>query len=276
MLQYNTSLVLQNSFHDVDDPWMNGKNQGAELASFWNSGFGPAIDASGNVFAISGNGFTNPSELSFADSVLKLSPTLSDPPAASFTPSNYVTLNKLDVDFGSGGVMLLPTSDISPARAVAMGKDPIIYLLDQGLGANAVTASYRLAPTSQNGVWGGPAYYNGADGPEIYYQTNDDVLRSFGVTASSVSPIATGTTKAGYGGSLPVVTSNGSTAGTALVWVLRRSTPVDLEAYDAIALGAPVYSASVGNHYGFLTPLVANGRVYVGGAGVITVLGLAQ
>ena len=57
---------------------------------------------------------------------------------------------------------------------------------------------------------------------------------------------ATGTTGAGYGGSLPIVSSNGATPGTGVVWLIRRSSPISLEAYNADTLGAPLYTASVG------------------------------
>jgi hypothetical protein len=80
---------------------------------------------------------------------------------------------------------------------------------------------------------------------------------------------------------MPVVSSNGAAAGTALVWLVRRTSPLELEAYDAVTLGKPVYSAQAGtwsgksNSNAFISPLVANGRVYVAADGTVDVFGLA-
>ena len=88
-------------------------------------------------------------------------------------------------------------------------------------------------------------------------------MRSFSVATGAtpmLTQLATGTTGAGYGGSFPVVSSNGATAGTGVVWLIRRDTTEQLEAYDAVNLGAPLFQANAGswNTSGpFLSPLVA-------------------
>ena len=178
-----------------------------------------------------------------------------------------------------------------------MGKAGNLYLLKQA-------ALGKLAPNDTGaqdiqslggGLWGGPAYYNGPGGPTVFAQVNGDVLRSFSLSAPTRglhgvpgNPNwhyvrgATGTTGAGYGGSLPIISSNGSTAGTGVVWLVRRSAPIELEAYDATNLGNPIYSANIGgwsNPYDdnpFLTALEANGRVYVGSYLTVQVFGLTQ
>ena len=82
-----------------------------------------------------------------------------------------------------------------------------------------------------------------------------------------------------YGGSFPVVTSNGSVANTAVVWLIRRGTTEQLEAYDALSLGAPLFASNAGSWNtggSFLTPLIANGRVYVPAYKTVTVFGLTD
>ena len=116
----------------------------------------------------------------------------------------------------------------------------------------------------------------------MYYQVDSDVLRAFAVSAGAQPGLklaAQGTTVAGYGGSMPIVSSNGSQADTALVWLVRRGHTVQIEAYDAVKLGAPVYAASAGtwsnaSNNAFVTPLQANGRVYVPAYRTVTVFGL--
>ena len=74
---------------------------------------------------------------------------------------------------------------------------------------------------------------------------------------------------------MPVVTSNGSAPNTGVVWVVRRSSPPALEAYDATTLGNPIFQASVGTDYSiYHQAMVANGRVYVGSNGRVYVFGL--
>jgi hypothetical protein len=98
----------------------------------------------------------------------------------------------------------------------------------------------------------------------------------------SLTQVATGTSSAGYGGSLPIISSNAGTPGTGVVWLIRRGATVQLEAYDAVALGSPLFAANAGvwsnQSYGnsFLTAMEANGRVYVPAYQTVTVFGLGQ
>ena len=86
---------------------------------------------------------------------------------------------------------------------------------------------------------------------------------------------------AGFGGSFPVISSNGTTANTAVVWAIERGNPTEqIRAYDAVTLGAPLFAANAGNwsngSRSYLTPLVANGRVYVPAYKTVTVFGLTN
>jgi hypothetical protein len=288
MLRYNTSLNLESAFHTIETP----AGGGTELASIWMTGFAPAIDAAGHVFTVTGNGDFTGTGKDWGESVLALPPGLTGA-NNRFTPSSYNQLNNGDTDFGSGGVMLLPavTGQTAPPLAVAMGKDATLYLLNQTKlggekpGDKGALQAQRIGG-SGGGVWGGPAFYNSpASGPLVYYQINGDVLRSYAVATGatpSLTQFATGTTGAGYGGSLPIVSSNGETSGTGVVWLIRRSSPISLEAYNADTLGAPIYAANVGtwSNQGqgnsFLTPMQANGRLYLPAYKAVSVFGLKQ
>lgn len=282
LLRYNLQLKLQNSFHTVET------SGGVELASIWMTGFAPAIDGAGNVYVAVGNGDFTPGEKDWGESVLKLSSTLATV-ESSFTASAYSNLNANDEDLGSGGVMLLPriTGQTAPPLAVAMGKSSTLYLLNQNsLGGlvNNDAGTLQAQPGGGSGLWGGPAYYNGAAGPTVFTQTNADVLRGWAVAAGakpSLTNTLQGTSSAGYGGSLPIVSSNGGKSHTGLVWLIDRAQePFSIEAYDASVLGNPIFSAQIGTWSNagsgnpFLTPMQANGRVYAPGYLVVQVYGL--
>jgi hypothetical protein len=109
------------------------------------------------------------------------------------------------------------------------------------------------------------------------------VLRAFSL-ATGASPklkdVVDGNSPGGYGGSIPIVSSNGAALHTGVVWVIRRSNPVEIEAYNAETLGTPLFSANIGpwsnksNQNPFLTALEANGRVYAPNYKSVSVFGL--
>jgi outer membrane protein assembly factor BamB len=282
LLKYSESLELTGSFHSISAPVDYG------LSSIWMTGFAPAIDDYGNLFVVTGNGDFNP-PYSYGQSVLKLDGNTLGV-LDYFTPSNYPSLNGgNDKDFGSGGVILLGrTVGAKKDLATAIGKDPVLYLLDRAAlgklqtGNTGALQSLLVHPGS--GVWGGPAEFETQEGLRLFVQTGHDVLRALqmktGATPTFTASSMVGTTKAGYGGSIPIVTSDG--ADNAVVWLLRRSEPIELEAYDANTLGTPLRSSLVGGwsnpSYGnsFLTPMVANGRVYAGAYKVVQVFGLTD
>jgi hypothetical protein len=282
MLRYNTRLALKNAFHTIET------HGGYELSSIWMTGFAPAIDANGNVFVVTGNGDFTQRQKDWGESVLKLSPNV-DRVSSSFTVYDYGNLNNGDTDFGSGGVMLLPpvSGQTAPPMAVAMGKASVLYLMSQNsLGglkpndAGVLQSQYG----GGGGLWGGPAYYNGPSGPMVFTQTNGDVLHGWSVNTGatpSLTDTVNGTSGAGYGGSLPIVSSNGAQGNTGVVWLIDRAQePFSIEAYDATLLGNPIFSAQIGTWSNagqgnpFLTPMEANGRVYAPGYLVVQVFGL--
>ena len=279
MLRYDDNLNQLAALPTIED------SAGYLLSSIWMSGFASAVDGKGDIFTVTGNGAWDGSH-NFGESVMHIKSDLS---AVSdyFTPSDWNSLNGGDTDFGSGGVMLLPKQ---PGKykdlAVAMGKNSKLYLLNQkALGGETSNDSgpLQIIQDSGGGVWGGPAYYGGPTGNFVYYQTGGDVVHAYQVTTSpSGKPTLTlssqGTSYAGYGGSTPVVSSNGQVSGTAILWdVERGGNGVTLEAYDASNVGNLLFSASAGSwpkSNGFVTPLVANGKVYVPAQGTVTVFGL--
>jgi hypothetical protein len=283
LLRYSRKLTLLHAFNTIQ------ASASLEMAGIWMSGSAPAVDETGNIFVVTGNGgYSQQAGASnYGQSVLSLSRDLKTV-NGTFTPANYLTLNYEDKDFGSGGIMLLPLTigQSAPPMAVAMGKDPVLYLLDRSaLGGLQQPGHAPLQALRQpmGGVWGMPAYYYGPTGVRVFYQMDRDVLRGFAVdrAAGMLSDIVDGTSNAGFGGSMPIVSSNGRKANTGIVWLIRRGATLQLEAYDALKLGAPIFTADAGswsNSFGnaYISPLQANGRVYVPGYKTVTVFGLTN
>jgi hypothetical protein len=255
------------------------------LNSIWMTGFPSAVDASGNLFAVTGNGSFDASSggTNYGESAIKVAPDLSKF-LSYFTPSDYSTLNQYDGDFGSGGIMLLPKqAGKTPDLAVAMGKASTMYLLDTNAlgGLGKPVASYSVPGY---GVWGGPAYYNGPDGLQVFYQTDNEGLSDYAlqISASGTPSLvlqSQGSSTGAYGGSMPIVSSWGQMPNTGVVWLVQRNSPLRLEAYSAgggtkllFAADAGTWSNSQNN--GFVTPTVANGKVFVPASGTITAFGL--
>ena len=152
--------------------------------SVWQSTYGIAGDAEGNVYFVTGNGAFDayPGGANYGDSVLKMGPQLTVDDY--FTPYNESQLEMADLDLGSGGVMLLPDQPGSvPHIAVAGGKATALYLLNRDdlgeftpRGPDHVLQSI---PFSGSGVWGGPAYFSDKKGAYIYYALTGGPLTSY-------------------------------------------------------------------------------------------------
>jgi hypothetical protein len=157
------------------------------LGGIWQSGGGPAADANGNVYVMTGNGtLDGPSpggNNDFGDSFLKLTPrvlTESD----FFTPFDQATLEATDGDLGSGSPLLLPDQAIGPPHLmVSAGKGGTIYLVDRdnlgGFIANGNDQQIvQSIPGAVGSLFGTPAVFQNT----VYFLAVGDVLRAFSLS----------------------------------------------------------------------------------------------
>ncbi|HEY7992972.1 MAG TPA: PQQ-binding-like beta-propeller repeat protein [Candidatus Eremiobacteraceae bacterium] len=266
------------------------------LATIWMAGFGIAADPNGNLYVSTGNGGFDGNEggADLGDSVIELRPNLTL--ASWFTPGAIRTEPKKDL--GSGGVMVIPDQPGAtiPRLAVMAGKTKNIYLMNRdSLGGYATSLPDHVAQvvrggagTADKGVHGGPAYFAGPGGQFVVFAGNQDFLKEYAlVTAPNPHLVLAAQSTnifPGEGGSMPVVSSNGMLPGTAIIWATTRpddisQTPITLRAYDASNPANMLFEAPIGfwqNAKGnpYLTPAVANGKVFVGGAASVTAFGL--
>jgi hypothetical protein len=267
----------------------NAITNGYPLAAggIWQSGGAPAWDGS-SVYFMTGNGtfdLTGDSQApGYGDAFVKMSTNGSLSVASYFAGFDQLTLDDEDGDLGSGGVMLLPKSVASkqhPNLLVGAGKEGKIYLLDtSSLGGYNTTDNVVQEVPGQfsgdgyqiGGIWGMPAYFNGS----IYFGGQYDVLKAFSIANGtlSTSPTSQAPTGIGFPGPTPSVSSNGNKQG--IVWAVQADAyladgPAILHAYDATNLATELYRSDQTNNRDtpgaavkFVTPTVANGKVFVG------------
>ena len=247
----------------------------------WESACGPAADANGNIFVSTGNGTfdaTNnyPTNNDYGDSLLKLSTTNGLALADYFTPHDQVMLNSNDLDFGSGGMTLLPDeagNTTHPHLLVCADKRGTVYLVDRdNLTHFNPSADMVVQELSSNifKSWGSPAYY----GHNIYYIGASQVLESFSMSNAVIgATVISNTTVYGSTGGSPCVSANGSS--NAIVWAINV-TGKALHAYYATNVATEIGSGqNLGSAVKFTVPTVVNGKVYVGAISNVLVFGLA-
>lgn len=269
----------------------NAAPNGSEGA-LWNAGAGPAADTIGNIYVALANGTFDtvlnaqglPSKGDYGNAMLKMH-DLTLTPLDYWTMYNSTAESNADVDLGSGGLMLLPDQRDASGKvwhlAVAAGKDTNLYLTNRDAmghydAANDGTIYQQLSGVLPGGVWSSPAYFNG----RVYYGSVGSSLRSFPITAARLqgTGIQTTTTVFPYPGATPSISASGSSNG--ILWATTNASPAVLHAYDAANLGTELYNSAqagtrdqfgVGNK--FITPTVANGKVYVGTTNGVAIFG---
>jgi hypothetical protein len=203
-----------------------------------------------------------------------------------FAMFNEVAESNSDLDLGSGGEMLLPDLADSSGSVrhlmVGAGKDGNIYVVDRdamGRFNSSSNKNYQtLSGALPGGIWSTPAYFNGT----VYYGDVSGTLKAFTVSNAKLSaaPQSQSATQFTYPGTAPSVSANGTTNG--IVWAHENANPAVLHAYDAANLAHELYNSNQAaanrDHFGagnkYITPVVADGKVFVGTGGAVAVFGL--
>jgi hypothetical protein len=276
VIGYNASTLAQVSVYN-DTP--NGTQGG-----IWMSGGAPAIDSSGNVYMITGNGSFDASNTAapnndYGDSFLKLTSSLAV--SQYLTPSDQATDEVNDTDFGSGGATILidlPANGANPTHLVTGGgKDGALYLLnrDQMGGLGDANAWQRVV--LGNGIFSTGAFWNST----LYVGTIHGPVQELSLSASTAkltAVAATTPTSFPFPGPTPSISSAPDDT-NGIVWALDNSNycttqapacgPAVLHAYAATNLGTELWNSTqgtgnaAGNAVKFTVPTVANGKVYV-------------
>lgn len=290
VIAYSESTLQQTSVLDITP---NGFD-----SAIWMSGDGPAADSSGNIYFLAGNGTFDdtlnsngfPEDGDFGNGFIKVATSSNSMSVADyFTMYNTDSESNADEDLGSGGEVVFPDLQDSQGNtwrlAVGAGKDGHIYLVNRDLMGKFNTSNdnaiYQEIDTNglAGGVFATPAYFNNT----LYYGAVNDTVRAFAITNAKIVTPSSSQSAEGYGypGATPSISANGASDG--IVWTIQNGNGGVLYAYDATNLSNELYNSNqaangrdnfADNKY--VTPMIANGKVYVATPTGVTVFGLLQ
>lgn len=261
---------------------------------------GLALDSNGALYTLLGNGIFDttltsggfPINQDYGNAAVKL--TLS---GATFTVADYFTSwnttseSQGDVDLGSGSPLVLPdlvdSAGTTQHLMLAAGKDMNLYLLDRdNMGkyngnVNSTDVIYQELPAALgHQMLSAPVYFNGS----IYLADSGGTLKQFTLSAAKLAatPATVSSATYYYPGTSPAISANGSTS--AIVWAVESnsSSAAVLHAYNPVNLAVEYYNSTqaagsrdaFGNGNKFITPVIANGKVFVGTPSGVAVFGL--
>jgi len=254
--------------------------------AIWSCGMAPAVDGSGNIYVITGNGSFNAnqggSNLNYSECFLKLSsPGLNV--LSYFCPSNQGSLTSSDEDLGSGGAVLLPGTDL----VVGGGKQGLVYLCNiNSLGGYSTSKNNVVqqfsAWSETDRVGQSPVYWQGPSHTYLYFSAEGSKTKAYTFNGSTIntSPVAQSSETQGNPGGISV-SANGTANG--ILWVVDSGSSGTLRAYNADASSSfsELWNSqdnssrdSLGSYVKFVSPIVVNGKVYVGTANSLIAYGL--
>jgi hypothetical protein len=288
VIGYNEVPLQQTSVLDLTPNGTDG--------AIWMAGDGPAADSSGNIYFLDANGTFDdtlnsngfPENGDFGNSFIKISTANASLSVADyFTMFNTDAESGVDKDLGSGGEILLPDLQDTLGNtwhlAVGAGKDGHIYVANRDQMGKFNTSSdsgiYQEIGSSGLGgaVYSTPAYFNNT----LYNGAVGDRLRAFSLSNAKLNSPSSSQTSASfaYPGTTPSISANGSSNG--IVWAVENNHGGVLHAYDATNLATELYNSNQAANgrdtfadNKFITPMIANGKVFVGTSNSVTVFGL--
>ena len=290
LISYNAQTLAQEAAWNATP---NGDPNGTlSLAGIWMSGAAPAVDANGDIFLATGNGYEN-GTTDFGDSVVKLGLPANGtfPVLDYFVPFNQNGANTQgDDDLGSGGVLLLPNAANGAQLLAQAGKAGTLHLLDQNnLGKSclllspACTSNDPQVPqeiTGAGGMFSTPAFWNGT----IYWNSGGNPVVSYSFDAGgsglmSAAPVSQTASSLGTFASTDAASISASNLTNGIYWLMHNTG--ELLAFDATNLTTLLWNSgqtggrdSPGSATKFAPPTIANGKVYIGNLTSVVAYGL--
>jgi hypothetical protein len=279
--------------------------------AIWMADGAMATDSSSNIYFLAGNGTFGdgsnspslngsgfPANPNYGNAFMKLSTANNTLTVADyFAMFNANSESGGDEDLGSGGAIVLP--DVTDAGgvvrhlAVGAGKDRYVYVVNRDsmgkFNAANDTAIYQKlndpsgnasgTPALGGGSFSMPAYFNNT----VYFGGSGDNLRAFPITQAKLPAAAAVKSSVSFGfpGCTPSISANGTSNG--IVWCISAGGTGVLYAFSASNIATQFYNSNQASSRDqfpdnssdkFVTPLIANGKVFVGTPTGVVVFGL--
>jgi len=287
LLTYNANTLAQSGV------FVSSRTSGN---SFWQSGSGPAVDASGNVFYLTANGGTYTAGYDLPQSLLQFNFSSGLNLANWYTPDslagsdnnteNYTYLDEYDLDLSCNGPVLIPGTDL-----VTFGsKTGDVFVLNTGNLGKLMANDPQLvqffhvgAPidvvVSDSDRIVGMAYWQQGNGGTLYVWPGQDALHAYSLNTatSAFTNTYAGTFKLpGQPSTALAISANGSTNGILWAPVMNVKSeanvvgyPGILHAYNAANPSIELWNSNqmasdnMGTLAKFVPPVVVNGKVYI-------------
>jgi uncharacterized protein YjdB len=302
LLSYNAQTLSQTGVFNAS-PDIAGYGTYGGAGGIWMGGGGPAADGSGNIYVTTGNGPYNNST-SYGDSVLKFNAQLTLLDHFTPFDWAFLQCKDLDTSSGGllllpgtsyalaggklGKMYLVNTSGLGGMQSNDAGASQTLWF-EQGIASPySATCTDNLGNVltdEVNGyqIYGTAAFFNNSVYLGAVPSTTSDVgpVRRFTYASGQLTPVSTTSASIAVNsyGTTPFISANGSSNG--IVWIIDHGRPLQdpdgsavtsavLRAYDATDLTKEFYNSSqnssdaAGFGIKFTSPIVANGKVFIG------------
>jgi hypothetical protein len=298
LLSYDENTLAQTGVFNMS-PNLNGEGPYASAGGVWMGGGGPVADGSGNIYITTGNGPYD-GQTAFGESVMKFDSQLHL--LDHFTPYDYEYMDCADADLAAGGLLLIPgstealaggktgklylvnTTDLGGEQPQDAGATQTLWFepdLSPPYSHTCVDPQGNKWTTDINSyeIFGTAAYFNGTAylGITPTLSSVPGPLRAFTYNGQlTAGSYTSDNILEGSYGTTPFISADGGTGG--VVWMIDHGNPLQqsgtptiavLRAYDSGSL-TEIYNsddnASDAPGYGikFTSPIVTNGKVYIG------------
>ncbi|HLK66391.1 MAG TPA: hypothetical protein VKU19_23315 [Bryobacteraceae bacterium] len=246
----------------------------------WQSGHGLAADDAGNTYFITGNGDYDGTR-DFGETFVKLgsgSLALSD----WYTPADWEMLADNDYDLSAGPALIPGTHTL-----VGGDKAGFLYLINGDSMGHLDNGSAVQVFPAVNGFIFTLALWNRPDATYLYVREGNASMTAFRIVGGNFDPNPVSSSSLTGGGARigMALSANSGQDGTGILWVTTGeyrdpSTPGILHAYNASDLSNELWNSAIASQDSlngfvkFVSPTVANGKVYTVAGGSVTVYGL--
>lgn len=221
------------------------------------------------------NTFSAPSSWQDGETIFRLptSLTFSGKSADYFTPTNWAALDAADSDIGGSGPILFDVPGATPsALVIGLGKDGNAYSVDR-TNMGGIASPTGLAAVATGTIINAAAAYTTATGSFVVFKGTGKGCpsgQSGGLAAFKIAPASPPTMAVAWCGGpttqdSPMVSMTDGQGSDALVWIVgsdNKLYALDAETGKAVFSGGSS-SDTMSAVQKFVTPIVANGRVFV-------------